>query len=30
MITSNGIEKNEHYGDVVNESLELGDIMGEI
>jgi AAA+ ATPase superfamily predicted ATPase len=30
MITSNGIEKNEHYGDVVNESLELGDIMGGI
>jgi hypothetical protein len=27
MITSNGIEKNEHYGDVVNESLELSDIM---
>jgi len=27
MITSNGIEKNEHYGDVVNESLELGDII---
>ena len=28
MITSNGIEKNEHYGDVVNESLELREIMG--
>ena len=27
MITSNGIEKNEHYGDVVNESLELSDII---
>jgi len=27
MITSNGSEKNEHYSDVVNESLELSEIM---
>jgi predicted transcriptional regulator len=27
MITSNGIEKNEHYGDVVNMDLELSDIL---
>jgi hypothetical protein len=27
MITSNGVEKNEHYGDVVNMSFELGDIF---
>jgi len=29
MITSNGIEKNEHYGDVVNFSIELSDIIKE-
>ncbi len=27
MITSNGVEKNEHYGDVVNVSLELSDLL---
>ncbi len=27
MITSNGVKKNEHYGDVVNVSLELSDIL---
>ena len=27
MITSNGIEKNEHYNDIVNVSLELSDIL---
>ena len=27
MITSNGVEKNEHYGDVVNIDFELSDIL---
>lgn len=27
MITSNGIEKNEHYGDVVNVSIGLGGLL---
>lgn len=27
IITSNGVKKNEHYGDVVNVSLELSDIL---
>jgi len=27
MITSNGVEKNEHYGDIVNVALELSDIL---